>query len=252
MTSAPSPYPPEYPPTDELLSEQDRIPDDFKYSVDVASCEISIRHMYIRKVYALLTMQIMCTVVVGFFMRYNSSVTNFVFNNVWLLFVSLAGMFGFMIATFVKARSYPINLVLLAGFTLCEAYTVGMCTALVESDVLVHALLLTCIIFIGLTLFAFQTRYDFTSWQSYMGFALWSLVGWGFVMMFFPGSSSTMQKAYSGIGAVIFGIYIIIDTQHILKTAHLDDEVMSALKLYLDVVNLFMHILNLTASLRDD
>ena len=41
------------------------------------------------------------------------------------------------------------------------------------------------------------------------------------------------------LGALIFSIYIIIDTQQIMKTLHLDDEIIGCISLYLDIINLF-------------
>lgn len=228
----------------------DNIPDDFKYSVNVAACELPIRQMFLRKVYALLTMQIFGTVVVGFIIKSNSGIQKWCFDNLWLYFVTIFAAIGFMIAAYVKAKSYPWNLICLAGFTLCEAYGVGLVCAMVESDVVIQALLLTFVIFIGLTIFSFQTSYDFTQWQGILGIGLWILIGVGFVMMFLPGSSK-VDLVYSACGAIIFSIYIIVDTQIIMKTAFLDDEVISTIKLYLDILNLFLFILRILQSRND-
>ncbi|CAH2355241.1 bax inhibitor 1 [[Candida] railenensis] len=247
----------EQPPVYEQVNDQapreagDNIPDDFKYSVDVASCELPVRQMFVRKVYSLLSVQIFGTVLVGFLIRSSSSVQSWCFNNMWLFYVSMVFSIGFSIATMVKAKSYPTNLILLGCFTLSEAYGLGMVCALVESEILVQALLLTFVIFIGLTLFAFQTKYDFVSWQGFVGMALWGLIGWGFVMMFFPHQSSAMEMIYSGIGAAIFSVYIVIDTQRLMKTANLDDEVMATMSLYLDILNLFLFILRILQSRQD-
>ncbi|ABN67862.1 predicted protein [Scheffersomyces stipitis CBS 6054] len=229
----------------------DNIPDDFKYSVDVASCELPIRQLFIRKVYSLLAIQILGTVLVGFIIRSSPSIKEWCFSNMWLFAITMIGSIGFLVATHFKARSYPTNLFLLGGFTLCEAYLIGLCCAFVESDILIQALLLTFFIFIGLTLFAFQTKYDFTSWQGIVGMGLWALIGWGLVMIFFPGHSKTIELIYSGLGALIFSVYIIIDTQQIMKTAHLDDEIVSTIQLYLDVVNLFLFILRILNNRND-
>lgn len=225
-------------------SEGDNIPDDFKYSLNVAACELPIRQMFIRKVYAILSLQILATVAVGFFIKLSSGVQNWCLNNQWLFWVSFIGAFGFMIGAHVKARSYPTNLILLAGFTLCEAYIVGLGCSLDKSEILVKAALVTGVIFIGLTAFAFQTKYDFRSWQGALGMGLWALIGWGLVMMFFPGSE-TVNMVYSGLGALLFSAYIVVDTQLIMKFMHLDDEVPAAIKLYLYNLNLFLFILRM-------
>jgi FtsH-binding integral membrane protein len=43
----------------------------------------------------------------------------------WMLIVSMICTIGVMFALFWKARSYPLNYVLLTSFTLLEAHAVG-------------------------------------------------------------------------------------------------------------------------------
>lgn len=251
-TPIPNNEPPAYGENPSPRTAGDNIPDDFKYSVDVASCELPIRQLFIRKVYALLTMQILGTVVVGFIIRSNSSIQNWCLNNLWLFVVSIVASIGFMIAAHVKARSYPTNLFLLAGFTLFEAYGIGLSCSFVESAIVLQALFLTLIVFFGLTIFAFQTKYDFRSWQGVASMGVWFLIGWGFLFMFFPQQSALSNLVYSGLGTIIFSVYILIDTQEIMKTCHLDDEVPATIRLYLDVVNLFLFILRLVNNQNDN
>ncbi|CUM62636.1 uncharacterized protein PRCAT00000190001 [Priceomyces carsonii] len=238
-------FPPAYDEPQASRSPGDNVPDDFKYSVAVASCELPVRQIFIRRVYSLLSLQIMGTVIVGMILHSNSSIRNWCLNNMWLLLVTGIASFGFLIATHFKARSYPTNLILLSAFTLCEAYAVGVVCSVVETDVLVQALLLTMVVFIGLTMFAFQTKYDFISWQGFASMALWFLIGWGILFMIFPGYSKSMDLVYSGVGALLFCLYILIDTQRIMKTAYLDDEIISTIALYLDILNLFLYILRI-------
>ncbi|KAJ8143331.1 hypothetical protein OXX80_000749 [Metschnikowia pulcherrima] len=230
----------------------DNVPDDFKYSVNVASCELPVRQMFVRKVYALLSVQIFATVLVGYIIRSHEPLRNWCLSNIWLYIVSIVGTLGFAIGANIKARSYPINLILLGGFTLCESYGVGLACSFVETDAVVQALLITFMVFIGLTIFAFQTRYDFRSWQGVLGISVWALIAIGFVNMFFPGNSKGFEMLYSGAGALIFSAYILVDTQHLMKTYSLDDEVSAAIALYLDILNLFLFILRLLQSRSDD
>lgn len=230
----------------------DNIPDDFKYSVNVASCELPIRQMFIRKVYALLSAQVLASVIVGYAIRLNDGLRDWCLNNLWLYFVSIVGVIGTLIGATVKARSYPTNLIFLAAFTLFESYGLGLACAFVESEVVVQALMITLVIFIGLTLFALQTKYDFTSWQGVLGMGLWALIGWGFVLFFLPNQSKGAELIYSGAGALIFSAYIVVDTQRILKTTMLDEEVLATINLYMDLVNLFLFVLRLVQGSRDD
>ena len=57
----------------------------------------------------------------------------------------------------------PINLVLLAAFTVVEAITVGTVVSLYEVSSVVQALVLTLLITFGLTAYTFQTKRDFSN-----------------------------------------------------------------------------------------
>lgn len=236
----------------EPRADGDNIPDDFKYGTYVSECSFDLRQMFVRKVYSLLSLQVLATILVGAFMRYNTSVRDWALTHSWPMWVSILGAVGFMIGAFFKSRSYPINLVLLGGFTLCESYGIGMVAATLESEILFQALLLTAVVFIGLTLFAFQTKYDFTSWQGAASIGLWVLIGWGFMFMFFPQHSSTVELVYSGLGALVFAVYVVIDTQNIMRNYHLEDEVPACIALYLDLLNLFLYIVRLLSSRNDN
>ena len=65
----------------------------------------------------------------------------------------------------------------------------------------------------------------------------------------FPGSK-VANILYASLGAFIFGVYIIFDTQMMMGGKHkyaLDPEeyIFASLNLYLDVINLFMYILSI-------
>lgn len=237
--------PPEYESLPGPRMEGDNLPDDFKYSSNVASCELSIRNMFLRKVYSLLSVQILGTLFVGVLIKCNQGVQLWCMNNMWLFLVSMISSFGFLFLTLFKARSYPYNLFFLGGFTLSEAYLIGFASSLTETDALVQAIIITFVVFIGLTLFAFQTKYDFISWQGSLYMALWGLIGLGFILMFFPLQSSVMELIYALGGCIIFSLYVVIDTQRIMKTCNLDDEIPAAMQLYMDILNLFLFILRL-------
>ena len=59
-----------------------------------------------------------------------------------------------------------------------------------------------------------------------------------------------MQKIYAGTGALLFGGYIVYDTQLIIGGKHrnkfaIDDYVFAAINIYLDVINEFLYLLEL-------
>lgn len=95
------------------------------------------------------------------------------------MFVSLFGAIGFMLLTFWKRKSYPTNLLFLSCFTALEAYSISVITSFYDSRIVVEALIFTLAIFVALTIFACQSKYDFTSWMPYLFGGVWVLIIFG-------------------------------------------------------------------------
>ena len=159
----------------------------------------------------------------------------------------LLGSMVFMGLTYWKRHSYPTNLLFLSGFTLLEAYTISVIVSFYKTSIVLNAVLLTAGIFVFLTAFACQTKYDFTSWMPYLFGALWGLILFGFMSFFLPHSSTT-ELVYGLFTALIFSGYILVDTQLVLRKHHVEEEIAAAISLYLDIINLFLAILRILNS----
>ncbi|KAF2673016.1 bax inhibitor family protein [Microthyrium microscopicum] len=228
-------------------TEYDNVPDDFKFGGSVAEATLDIRMAFVRKVYAILTVQILLTVGVSTISFLSTGYKNWIQTNQWMLWTSLFGSIAFMLLTFWKRKSYPTNLLFLGIFTALEAYTISVITSFYDSKIVLEALIFTLGIFVALTLFACQTKYDFTSWMPYLFGALWVMILFGFMAAFFP-YSSKMELGYGIAGALIFSAYILVDTQLIMRHYHVEEEIAAAISLYLDIINLFLSILRILNS----
>ncbi|PMD14216.1 transmembrane bax inhibitor motif-containing protein-like protein 4 [Hyaloscypha hepaticicola] len=228
-------------------SSEDNIPDDFKFGGSVAEATIDIRMAFVRKVYAILSVQLIATAVLSSVSFWSSDYKEWIQSHPSMMWVSLFGAIGFMLLTYWKRKSYPMNLFFLAGFTGLEAYSVSVIVSFFDSRIVLQAVLLTAGIFVGLTLFACQTKYDFTSWMPYLFGGLWALILFGFVAAFFPHTSTT-ELIYGGLAALIFSGYILVDTQLIMRHYHVEEEIAAAISLYLDIINLFLAILRILNS----
>ncbi|KAJ5919945.1 hypothetical protein N7454_009780 [Penicillium verhagenii] len=207
----------------EPRTEDDNLPDDFKFGGTVAEGTIDIRMQFVRKVYSILTAQILLTTILSSISFFNDSYRTWIQSNFWLMIISIFGALGFMLATYWKRN---------------------VVTSFYDARVVVQALVLTLGIFLALTLFACQTKYDFTHWMPYLFGALWFMILFGFVAMFLPFSSAT-ETVYGVIGALIFSGYILVDTQLVMRHYHVEEEIAASISLYLDVLNLFLSILRI-------
>ncbi|ERS96935.1 hypothetical protein HMPREF1624_06262 [Sporothrix schenckii ATCC 58251] len=229
------------------VDDDSDLPDDFKFGGSVAEATVSIRNQFVRKVYAILTIQLLVTSALGAVSFLSEGYRKWIQTHPALVFVSLFGAMGFLGLTYWKRKSYPANLLFLAGFTVLEAYSISVIVSFYEASIVLNAVVLTAGIFVFLTLFACQTKYDFTSWMPYLFGALWALILFGFMAMFFPYSSTT-ELIYGGITALIFSGYILVDTQMVLRKHHVEEEIAAAISLYLDIINLFLAILRILNS----
>lgn len=102
-------------------------------------------------------------------------------------------------------------------------------------------------VFLGLTAFAWQTKIDFTKLSGSLFSLLIILIICGILASFIP----SLRVIYAGLGALVFSIFIVYDTQLIIGGEHrklrlsIDDYVMAALSLYIDVIQLFLFLLTI-------
>ncbi|KAK4074493.1 uncharacterized protein Triagg1_5089 [Trichoderma aggressivum f. europaeum] len=231
----------------EPRSSDDNIPDDFKFGGSVAEATVDIRNQFVRKVYSILTVQLIATAALSSISFFSNGYKAWIQSHPGLVWASLFGAMIFMGLTYWKRKSYPTNLLFLSLFTLTEAYSISVIVSFYQTSIVLNATILTAGIFVFLTVFACQSKYDFTSWMPYLFGALWGLVLFGFMAMFLP-YSSTGELIYGGLAALIFSGYILVDTQMIMRHHHVEEEIAAAISLYLDIINLFLAILRILNS----
>ncbi|POR38401.1 hypothetical protein TPAR_01414 [Tolypocladium paradoxum] len=232
-------------------SSEDNLPDDFKFGGSVAEATVDIRNQFVRKVYTILTVQLLATAGVSSLSFFSESYKAWIQSHPALVWVSLISAMVFMGLTYWKRKSYPTNLLFLSLFTVTEAYTISVIVSFYRTSIVLNAVILTSAIFVFLTVFACQSKYDFTSWMPYLFGALWGLLIFGLMAMFFP-YSSTMELIYGGVAALIFSAYILVDTQLVMRHHHVEEEIAAAISLYLDIINLFLAILRILNSQSDN
>ncbi|XP_017300288.1 protein lifeguard 1-like [Diaphorina citri] len=122
-----------------------------------------------------------------------------------------------------------------------------------------YAAVITCVICLALTIFAFQTKIDFTMSSHDMTPVLFVcvivLMIFGIVMIFFHGKVMTL--IYASLGAILFSVYLIYDTQLMIGGSHRysispEEYIFAALNIYLDVVNIFLSILQILGAANSD
>ncbi|CAO3640607.1 unnamed protein product [Mucor fragilis] len=218
--------------------------DDDMFKEMVVNSSKEVRLQFVRKVYSILATQLLATTVLSAFYLLNDSAKSWVQSNQWMLIVSMIGTLGVMFALFWKSRSYPLNYGLLALFTLLEAHAVGTIVTFYNQKLVLQALVITLGVFIALTIFTLQSKWDFSGLAPFLFAGIWILVIAGFVQMFFPFSKG-IEMAFAVGGVIIFSGYILFDTYLIFNRYSPEDYIIASVSLYLDFINLFLRILQI-------
>lgn len=205
-----------------------------------------VRKGFIRKVYGILSTQLMLTVFICTMFMYVDGIRNWTLDNFTPFYVCLFGTIIVLIALFCNRKSYPLNMGLLYLFTVMQSITIGyICAMYYEAgygDIVVQAFAITCALFIGLTIFTIQSKINW----NFMGVGLFAclfvLMIWGAFLPLFGGPS----YVYSLFGAIVFCLLIIYDTHRLCKMyMGADEYILAAVDLYLDFINLFLYMLQL-------
>jgi len=241
--------------------------------------EKAVRRGFIRKVYSILMCQLTITgVIIATFLFVGNcsgppyreggtatcrqgewSVKQYVQQNRWIYYVSMALMLACLISMACcesVRRKTPTNFIFLSIFTVCEGIMLGTVSTYYEVDAVLIAVGITAGVTFALTIFAFQTKIDFTACGGMLCGLLVIFMIAGLCLMFMP-KTKWVMVGYGSAGALVFSLYIIYDTQLMMGGKHKyslspEEYIFAALNIYLDVVNLFMYILMIVGFSRGD
>lgn len=209
-----------------------------------------LRWAFIRKIYTILTIQLLMTVAVAaVVVTVRPISTFFVSTNVgfglYIALIFLPFIFLFLLHRYYQ--KHPVNLILLGLFTVGISFAVGLSCAFTSGKVILEAAILTAVVVIGLTLYTFwaaRRGQDFSFLAPFLFSAVLVLLVFSLIQVLFPlGKVSVM--IYGGLGAIVFSGYIIYDTDNLIKRYSYDEYIWAAVSLYLDIVNLFLSLLSI-------
>ncbi|XP_066571562.1 protein lifeguard 1 isoform X2 [Amia ocellicauda] len=116
------------------------------------------------------------------------------------------------------------------------------------ADAVMWAVGATGFVTFALSVFAMQSKWDFTLAAGTMWAIGWSLVSFGLLCAIIR--TDWLYILYASLGTVVFSVYLVIDTQLMLGGKHKysinpEEYIFAALNLYLDIINLFLFLLQI-------
>ncbi|KAL0230733.1 hypothetical protein PCE1_004289 [Barthelona sp. PCE] len=187
-------------------------------------------------------------VIAGVMMALRSTLFSNIESLSGLLLGSIIVMFVSLIMLFCFSRVHPMNVILLTVFTGATGFLVGFCCMLYDTETVVTAGIITMFLFYTLTVYTYRSA-TYSVMSQCLTLLLAALVGY-IALIFIPLSFDMFYKLYCILGALVFSIYIVVDTYFILTLGRLcpssqEDVYTFAAIIYLDIINLFLKILAL-------
>ncbi|XP_069954627.1 protein lifeguard 1-like [Cherax quadricarinatus] len=203
----------------------------------------------LRKVYGLLSAQLVITFGIVAIFIWVPEVKTFAKTNTAVFWSAFGLMFAWFLTLLCCGdlkRKTPYSYIALVSFTICQGFLLGCIAAYYEATEVAAAIGITIAVTLALTIFSFQTKWDFTVLAGHLLVLFVCLLTFSIFAVIFR--SRVLRLLYASLGALFFSLYLVIDTQLILRGRHMlaftsGEYVFATLNLYLDVVNLFMFIL---------
>lgn len=224
---------------------------------DSSLSSTNIRLSFIRKVYGILGFQLILTTLICIISMTSADFAQFQAENVGV-FIGVAVLSVIVLLAILcfktVAKTVPTNYICLTIFTICEAYMVSFaCSSVEEPKIVLMAACMTLAMTISLTIYAFTTKRDFTVMGSTLFIIATALLMFGIFMWAFSSWNKPLYILYTTLGVIVYGFYLVYDTQLIMggkeEEIDLDDYIIGAIMIYLDIIIIFLKLLTLLKEL---
>ncbi|CAK6955697.1 fas apoptotic inhibitory molecule 2b [Scomber scombrus] len=220
----------------------------------------TIRRTFIRKVYAILMVQLLVTLGIIALFTFCAPVRFYIQTHPSLYMVSYLMFFATYIALSCCGdlrRQFPWNIILLVLFTLSMAFMMGFVSSFYNTKSVVLCVGITAMVCFCVTIFSFQSKIDVTSCQGVL-FSLCMVmllcaITMSIVVPF--GYVPWLHAIYAVMGAILFTLFLAFDTQMLLGnkrfTISPEEYIFATLSIYLDIIYLFSFLLQIMGGGRD-
>nr|XP_037278934.1 protein lifeguard 1-like isoform X1 [Rhipicephalus microplus] len=209
-----------------------------------------IRRVFVRKVYAILMIQLAITFGAVALFIYEPHVKLFVQRNMGAYigaYVAFIVLYIMLVCCESLRRSYPTNIILLFLFTLVMSYMVGAISSFHDTDTVLMAAGICAACCLAVSIFSCHTKFDFTSCAGFLFIAVWALFLFGILTIFTY--NRIINTVYAALGAILFMAFLAFDTQMLMGGRKMElspeEHIFAALQLYMDIVQIFLFLLRL-------
>jgi uncharacterized protein len=206
------------------------------------------------RVYGHMGLAVITSMIVSFFVGTNPALLAFFFTGALKWVVIFAPLVAILAVSFAMDKFSKESLtIFLHGFAALMGLSFATIFAMFNMGSIVSAFMSAAILFGVMSFYGYFTKKNLDSIGQYMFVGLIAIIIASIVNIFI--GSTVMQMVISAIAVIVFLGLTAYDTQKIREMVSVDNdgkaEVMGALSLYLDFINLFLALLQLFGGRKD-
>lgn len=199
---------------------------------------------------SIIGIQMLITAVFCLFAVFSSGYVQWQRDNLWLIYICLILNIVALISLVCfrsVCKKVPQNYILLFTFTAGESYIISFACGQTKPEIVLQAVGLTSLLVFSLVIYAIKTRKDITLKITFFIYAPIALLALIIVAALFQ--SELLSMFISLLIIAVFSAYLVFDVQRLQGNKKfkydLDDYIIAALDIYMDIVIIFLEILKL-------
>ena len=209
------------------------------------------------RVYGHMMLAVITSMVISMFVGMNPDLVQFFFTGIMKWIVIFAPLVAVFVVTPILANNPtpPVAMAALHGFAALMGLSFATIFAIFTMGSIFTAFMGAAVLFGTMSVYGYFTKQNLDSVGKYAFVALIAICIASIVNIFI--GSTVMQMVISALAIIIFLALTAYDTQNIRETVSSEnstygDEVSGALTLYLNFINIFIHLLQLFGIMNKD
>ena len=209
-----------------------------------------IRSGFIVKVYGIIAYQIVITAIVIYLAFVSRKFLYLLLTSKILYYTNLFLIFFLILLPICAPQVYrivPLNYIIITLFTFSYSCLIAIFVCFFPLKSIMVALFLTFLTVVSLSIYAWKSDRDFTIYGGTLFVSLILLLFSSFILIFLK--IPFLNLLYTFISLIFFCIYLIYDTQLLIGEGEYkfseDDYILAAMRIYLDIIIIFLKILQL-------
>lgn len=205
------------------------------------------KNIFIKNTFAVLLIQLSIAFT-GCALTINNKplVIEFINQYTGVIFVPIVIMPFSLIFLMCCSKNKTIKYIMFSIFTLSSTGVLAFVTIRYDTYIILQAITSTCIITGGVSIYAYicaKRGITFDEYEPYLFMLVIALIMTGIFQLFIM--STILNTIIGFLGTIVFSGYLLYDVNQLYSNEdkYTDDPIISAINIYLDIINIFIYII---------